>query len=260
MPKKLTSLAPVDAAPPARPVLSCDSREPKVVTDFLRQVVPIKVEQRVIGDYAFEDCDGYLNLITRKAADFGESLFSGHFGEEVQGCMTLLKSLGMGRLWWLQEGPWFSSRRPQVDLSEFGICHAIHADGFTQDKSHDAAYSLIPATQISMQCAGVYYLTTTNMMETARTIGILYDRGQRGWPSGLPMRLQRPTLRWHRDDEFRRIARLMSLWPRLSERQAAGLLAQYHSIAAIIQAVKDDSLTFPGIGDKMRKSFREVTL
>lgn len=241
-------------------MLSCDSREPDVIIAGLRATgVPITREQRAVGDYAFDDQDGLPCLITRKAADLGDSLFSGHFGEEIQHCITFLKSSGGGHLWWLQEGAWRASQ----DGSLKGISHTCppsnrHSTGV--DKTHDAIYTLIPNLQISLQAGGVYYITTASLWESTTTIAALYHRGKAGWPTGLPLRMDRPTLHWHRDDEWRHTARLMALWPRLSERLAADLLAQHGSIVNIIKAVENNTLTCPGIGTKMLASLKSVVL
>lgn len=228
-------------------MLNVDSREPHIISVGLQNDgIPVTRTQLTVGDYSFSDKGGHTVLITRKAADLFSSIFSGHFSSEIQRCMALLHSEGGGQLWWLQEGAW-------VGTVEKGILHPY------SQKSHNASPKLIPSTQISMQVAGLYYLTTASMKESAVAIAALYRRGKAGWPSNLPLRLERAPLKWHRDDKAQRITRLMALWPRLSERSAAALLAKYGSIALIMYTAENaDNMGVPGIGPKMIANFREV--
>ena len=231
-----------------------DTREPLSIYQALVKIGCLtKREQLAIGDYTFNDAKQQVVVVTRKSGDLFDSFFDGHFADEIQRCMNYITSNGGGTLWWLQEGPW----RAQSDGNHEVIEHQRLIVP-PPNRVHEAGYNLIPSLQIASQCAGLYYLTTSSHWETARAIEVLYIRAQLGWPISLITRLHRAPLKVGRDDEMQRTRRLMTLWPRLSERQAKALLLKYGSIYQIVEEMHTNTLTLPGIGAKMKEAFRRV--
>ena len=231
--------------------LVVDSREPDKMHVWLTRLgVPAERRQLAVADYRFLDRDDKLVLISRKAGDLLDSVFSGHFADELTRCITLIESHGGGRLIYLQEGLWEASEGDSARL-------------YRGSASSDTAASVPVATQISLQSAGLMFLATNSPWGTAVALASLYSRAQRGWPSKLMMSLPRPELRWNRneDDEFKKTARLMALWPRLSEQQAVTLLTEHGNIGAIVALAKlePSPLTItPGVGPKLLDNFRKV--
>ena len=91
-------------------------------------------------------------------------------------------------------------------------------------------------------------------------LATLYKQGQKGWPSGLALSLNRKVAKWQRDDAAQRVARLMSLWPRLSENKSRALLKAPGDIGTIVALAKDNppALYVRGIGVGMVDAFRAV--
>lgn len=212
--------------------------------------VPAERKQLAVADYRFRDRDGALVLVSRKAGDLLDSVFSGHFADELHRCLTLIESSGGGKLVYLQEGLWEATE---------GAARGLRRSG----SSSDTAAAVPSSTQVSLQSAGLMFLATNSPWGTAVALAALYDRAQRGWPSKLLMSLPRPELRWTQDDDFRRVARLMALWPRLSEQQSSMILDRWGSIGAIIGAATAEPsplLTVKGLGPKLLDNFRKVVL
>ena len=216
--------------------------------------VPATVETLTVGDYMFYDRDDKLVLITRKGSDYCESIFSGHFREELEHCMNLINSYGEGYLFFLLEGVWANAIKPS------GLAYFTRegTDKFTMRRTHSTAVSVHPNTLLSLQSAGAMYLTTGNDFETAGAIAAIYQRAQEGWPTSIGSAITRPELKWSDDS---RVKSLMGLWPRLSEGKAIDLLTAFGSIPRIVEiatTTPDDLKQVAGIGPKMVSNLKEI--
>jgi ERCC4-type nuclease len=201
-------------------------------------------EMLEVGDYQMRGRDGELVIVTRKAGDLLQSLYSGHFSEEIQKCLNLIHSSGNGKLVFICEGPW--------GLTAGGLGHYSKAgpDYYRKASQHSATGAMMPNVQLSLQAAGAFEVYTTSVSETADALVAIYQRAQEGWPSGFTKGLKRPELKWSSDT---RVARLMALWPHLTESVAVRLLDQWGSILTILEAAEADPsplLDTKGLGPK----------
>jgi ERCC4-type nuclease len=236
----------------------CDTREPKEIVPLLQELgIPASFQTLDVSDYQCRDKFGDLVLVTRKASDLYDSVYSGHFQEELSGCITLIKSYGKGRLFWLQEGLWHPNRDSMGD-----VCMA-HGG-----RINHAAPSSFAGMQVSAQSAGLMLIFTSDLNTTAIALAQIYTRAQEGWPSKLTLGLKRPDLKWTSDT---RVSRLMAMWPRLHEDVAVRLLQQYGSIRGVWDAARSEQivghgakakhvslLQAEGVGTKGLENFKEA--
>ncbi len=89
----------------------------------------------------------------------------------------------------------------------------------------------------------------------------LVDRASRGWPTRIGHQIRRvqPEL----VNVYPPVAKLMGLWPRLSEKAAVALIAEYGTLGAVIEAAlsghADDIVKGAfGVGAKGLVNFKEV--
>jgi len=212
-------------------VLLVDDRE-KAAAQYVRRLaaedVPATVKRLDVGDFMFRDWEDSLVLVSRKAGDLMDSIYSKHLNEEMDRCIRAVESYGRGSVWFLYESHY----------------------------SRDFNPTLFDATVISLQLSGVRFLWTTDV---PRTLAILYKRAMAGWPVTLGRALKQPDVApWQRDE---RVPRLMAMWPRLSERLAVKLLRKYGTIKGVIQAVEaGGKLDIAGLGPKSIANVRKVVL
>lgn len=250
--------------------LLVDDREPAGL-EFLIQANGVPAERRRLecGDMQFIDRDSDLIIVTRKGSDLLTSLFDGHFSDEVSRCMTTINALGGGRLYFLMEGVWRSVGPDNVgqfkcgDAFQEGHYQGVHRQwGFhsTSGAMHNSRFAVVAGLMSALQSAGVYFVQTATVEDTATLLSVLYKQGQDGWPSGLALSLNRKVAKWQRDDASQRVARLMSIWPKLSENKARDLLTAHGDIGPIVALAKDNppALHIRGIGDGMVKNFQEI--
>lgn len=249
-----------------------DSRETRnkdgsqEIVKFLQELqVPVESKQLQVGDYILYDKEELPVLVSRKAADFTDSLYSGHLTDELDRCINFIQSYGGGHLFFLLEGPWATSNAKHKG----GLAHFKRSGQawFRQHYTSGGSYKVVPGSQISMQLAGVFLIVTNSVYETALALQSLWERAQANWPTKLTQGIQRPQLRWHNSEQAdgQKILRLMALWPHLREDVAYRLLEKYGSIAAIIDAARvegkpKDLLSVEGVGTTGVTNFRSVVL
>ncbi len=241
-----------------------DTREPNKpganISDELRALdLTTKREQLDVGDFISYDCDDEIIIVSRKAGDLFDSVFSGHFSDELNRCMNLIESLGGGgKLFWLQEGIW-STAYPSGGAGGMNYFKRTGAQWYRSSDNHSgASENALPNMQLSLQSAGLHYVTTGSLHETALMLAAIYHRGQDGWPSKMTSKLRRPTLHWSSDSK---VQRLMALWPHLKERPATALIHQFSSISAVIKLAETDEkilLGIEGIGKTGLHNFQEA--
>lgn len=234
------------------------------ILDYLKQEnVPVESQQLQVGDYWLYDSAEELVLVSRKAADFTDSLYSGHMADELDRCIELIHSYGGGKLFFLLEGPWASS----FPNSKKGIGHFKRSgeSWFRKQTSSGSSYKVIPGTQISLQTAGLDLLVTNSVHESAMALVSLWERARAGWPTKLTQGISRPELRWHNknDVEGQKVLRLMALWPHLREEVAFELLRQFGTIGTIIDEVRTEGkpknlLAIKGVGTTGIENFRSI--
>jgi ERCC4-type nuclease len=243
------------------PNIIIDDREKPIgAIDSELQVLGVstKRERLDVGDYLLYDNQDQLVLVTRKAADLFTSTFDGHFSDELNRCIEAITSYGGGRLFWLLEGIWATGYPNGSGGMKYFKRSGIPWFRYAGTDS-GTAESAFANMQVSLQSAGVEYVTSSSLHETALLLAAIYQRAQDGWPSKLTQGLARPTLKWSDDT---RAQRLMGLWPHLREQVAVELLAEYESIGNILAMVREGDhkrlLQVPGIGKKGLQNLLEV--
>lgn len=207
------------------------------------------VKRLDVGDFQFKDWEDGLVLVTRKAADLLTSFYSGHLTDELNRCLKAVLHYGHGSVWFIQDGIWV----PMVG----GKAAFWRYDGRWRHVCEQSAPSaLISAIFTDLNTAGVRVVYTHDVPTTLAT---LYKKAQKGWPISMNKGLAKAVVLspWQRDD---RVARLMALWPRLTERLAVGLLRKYGSIADILAAVQDGTLKHQGVGQKLLDNIKQVAI
>lgn len=237
-------------------MITCDDREPKRPQNIVKLIQDAggeaEFERMDVGDYMMFDRDENLTLVTRKAGDLLQSTFSGHFSEELEGCLEMVHSYGENsKVFFLCEGPWANYG--------YGLAHFKRRGGdwFAQVASHSCERTLWPNMQISLQTAGLYVVYTTGLVETAEALVAIEQRGMEGWPTKLARSIKRPELRWTDDN---RVAKLMALCPKLPEKVALLMLEEFGGIGNIVNMVNewggDDLLKIPGFGKTLLMNLR----
>jgi len=242
--------------------IKVDVRERLEVEDWLkREGYPTSVETLQVGDYAWYSPDrSEVILVTRKAADFFESLTSGHLQDEIKRCIQFITAYGLGRLFFLQEGLWAGA-----DFKTGGLGYFERAgnEWFRRKRDFRGTIKSHFGVQASCSSVGVHVLQTGSPVESGMMIGLLYDRTMDGWPTKLTQGLPKPLLRWSTDDEQNeKITRLMALWPRVPERVLLRILHDNGgSLRKTLMKMMQDPDSFAeykGIGAKLIKNLKEV--
>ncbi len=239
-------------------MITCDDREPhkpQNITKLIAEAgVDAEFERMDVGDYMMFDRDENLTLVTRKAGDLLQSTFNGHFSEELENCLEMAHSYGEGsKVFFLCEGPWANYGAGLAHFKRRG------GDWFAQVASHSCARTLWPNMQISLQSSGLYHVSTNSLVETAEALVAIYERGMEGWPTKLARSIKRPELKWTDDN---RVAKLMALCPKLPEKVATKMLAEYHSIGYIVDLARNGTLKghelleIPGFGKTLLINLR----
>ena len=235
--------------------LIVDTREPHDLWDLIKEAatenrIPVERQMLGVGDFMFLDHVEDLNLVTRKSSDLFDSLYSGHFQDELERCINAINAWGSGKLWWLQEGPWTSGGGGNLMyFKRSGL------EWFRSTAMKSGNPRTFPALQISLQSVGGMFLWTASQKDTVHALVSLYKRGQEGWPSKFTTSPSRPPLRWTTDS---RVRHLMGLWPHLREQVALDLLAKFGSIRAILAASPKELKTVKGLGANGIKNLKEV--
>lgn len=240
-------------------VLLVDDREkqppPAHTVDYLKNKgIPAEIRRMDVADFEWEDSNGGIVLVTRKATDLFDSMYSNHLAEELSACARMVTEYGKGSVWFLLDGIYVPTMTGNIGVyTTTGNSEWLHLK-----TERAGSPRMIQALQASLFAIGVGVITTTHVPSTLQT---LYERSQKvdkdgNWPSTIRRGIQKPLLRWHSDDS--KIARLMSLWPRLAERPAALLIDTYKSIPAVMAASDKELLALPGIGKTGVAKFREV--
>lgn len=216
-------------------MITCDDREPHKPQNITKLIVEAggeaEFERMDVGDYMCFDRDENLSLVTRKAGDLLQSTFSGHFSEELEGCMEMAHSYGPeSKVFFICEGPWANYGAGLAHFKRRG------GDWFKQVASHSCARTLWPNMQISLQTSGLYMVHTTSLTETAEALVAIYERGMEGWPTKMARSIKRPELKWTDDN---RVAKLMALCKNLPEKVATQMLAEWGSIGTIVGYILD---------------------
>lgn len=240
-----------------------DAREPNKpessICKELRELgMTIERKTLEVGDFISYDCDDEIIIVSRKAGDLFDSIFSGHFADELNRCINLIESFGGGKLFWLQEGIW-STAYPSGGTGGMNYFKRSGAKWFRHSDNHNgASENVFGNVQLSLQSAGIHFVQTGTLHETALMLKSIHRRGQEGWPSKLTSALRRPTLKWSEDS---RVQRLMGLWPHLKEQAAINLVAEFGSIPNIINLALEDEkklLAVDKIGKTGLKNFQEA--
>ncbi len=227
------------------------------IRKYLKKLeVPFDVDRHDVADYFFWDSNQEPVLITRKAGDLLTSVFDGHLQDEIERCINFIKSFGgEGKLFWLLEGVWSHA---SFD-GGIGYFKRSGAEWFRRVQDSGADPYLLPGLQVSAQTAGLHFISTGDLYDTALMLKQIYTRGMNDWPTKLITRLPRPKLKWGGDS---RIARLMAIWPSLNETTATNLLLRYATIWDVLEAVRSDPKEFSkenkGIGAKGVLNIQEV--
>lgn len=227
-----------------------DDREPDAILPELKALgLSVKPERLDVSDYFLHDCDDEPVLVSRKAGDLFTSIFDGHFADELNRCMKFIESFGgRGKLFWLQEGTW-STAYPQGGTGGMNYFKRSGPKWFRSGDNHNGASEKVLANvQLSLQSAGIQFVTTGTLHETALMLAAIHKRGQQGWPSKLTSALQRPQLRWSEDS---RVQRLMAVWPHLKEQPAIALIHEFGSVYRICSlAIENEKklLAVRGVG------------
>ena len=243
-------------------MLYVDDREPRpnakypdrqdMVELLTKQEVPARITHLEVGDYQFYDRDGGLILVSRKGSDLLQSVFEGHFQDELNRCCNLVKSYGDGRVFALFEGPW--------ECVKDGVVWC-QSDGWALTQAarpHATQHNTILGIELSLQLDGIMVMHTNSIYETSVALATLYKRSQEGWPSTMTKGRKLPPLLRTRDV---RVARLMALVDRLPEKVALQLLQKWDNIGAILEmSVVDPSplLSVKGFGPTLLQNLREA--
>ncbi len=239
-----------------------DTREPVAIIEELEKLGrTVDRQQLDVSDFMMFDVNGSPSLVSRKASDLFQSIFSGHFADELNRCMNFIESFGMGgKLFWLQEGEW-STGYPTGGKGGMKYYKRAGPDYFrSSDNSHRGASEKVYGNvQLSLQAAGLWFVSTGTLHETALMLNAIYERGMQGWPSRMTSALKRPELKWGDDS---RAQRLMALWPHLKEASAVTLLDKYTTIGTLVSMMRagdgKELLKIEGIGKKGIENFEEA--
>lgn len=235
-------------------MLSVDDREKKphpdeTVRRLAEYGVNARKERLTTGDFQFKDWEDGLVIVTRKAADLVDSFYDRHLNEELNSCIRAVTGYGHGSVWFLMDGVWASWGGKLAYYRQAG------PEWFRKVREHGGAPTTLDALNISLGVVGVHFLPTTDV---AQTLSVLYQKAQAGWPTTLTRGLAKPRLTpWQKDE---RVPRLMTLWPRLSEKLAVALLKEYGSILGILRAVEAGTLKMKGVGKVGLDNLRKVML
>lgn len=200
------------------------------------------------SDYKLWDDLDIAHYVTRKSSDFAESLFSGHFQDEIQKILVdpdfITQSeqpFRYSRVFFVMEGVWDGVGNATQFFKRVGpnYFRGIHTS--------NAAVGTLHHAQVSLSSVGIEILHTGSLAGTASMLAALVDRAARGWPAKFTQRLKRPQPQKTGDV---RVQRLMGLWPNLREDQAAKALEAYGSVRSVIDATSTGRFHVQGIGSK----------
>lgn len=241
----------------SRPQLVIDSREPvgqkangRRREDIRKHLDPYavsySVETLVAGDFKLWDDSDVCQFVTRKGSDYAESLFSGHFSEELAGIIAdpdFVVQQGdsprYSRIFFIMEGVW-------ADLGgAIGYFKRVSGTYFRNTFTHNARLDTLLHANLSVSSAGIILVPTADLRATAGTLAALVDRAGRGWPTTVTKTSRRPQPKSTSDA---RVARLMGVWPRLREAQAVALLERWGTIWDVLGAARLGTVDTPGIG------------
>ena len=234
------------------PDLLVDDREPRDIMSELTDLgLTVERTRLSVGDFILYDCDDQIVIVSRKAGDLFSSIFDGHFASELNSCINLIESLGgKGKLFWLQEGIW-STAYPQGGTGGMNYFKRSGPKWFRHSDNHNgASENVLGNVQLSLQAAGIHFVQTGTLHETALMLKSIHRRGMDGWPTKLTSTLKRPVLRWSEDS---RVQRLMAVWPHLKEQAAINLVSEFGSVRAIVNLAFDEPKLLLAI-DKVGKT------
>ena len=217
-----------------------------------------------VGDFQFHDANGGLVIVTRKANDLFDSLYSNHLAEELSQCVKVVSQFGKGSVWFLLDGIFVPTRFDGKD-SQIGIYTTTgrNTEWLHLQTERAGQPSMFVGLAASLWAVGVGFVPTTHVPSALKN---LYGRAQKVdaeglWPSSIMRGVQRPALKWHSDDS--KVGRLTALWPHLKERPASLLIAKFGSIREIGRMVGTGPgckklLEVPGVGIKGIENLKEV--
>lgn len=245
--------------------MSIDDREkmppPAKTAEWLSaHGIEAEVARITVGDFYFTDANGHPVVVTRKSTDLFPSLYNGHLGDEVRACVNFVNQMGGGSVWFMLDGVFAPIFRRGG--GSIGVYTTSRNAQYLELKSEQSGNpSMFTGLAASMHAIGVGFIPTTHVPSSLKN---LYERAQQvdsegNWPSSLMRGVQTPRLKWHSDTS--KVARLCKLWPHLSERPAAELISKYGSIAAIVDAARNDEkgiLSVKGIGKTSLKNLKGV--
>ncbi|KKN71191.1 hypothetical protein LCGC14_0423540 [marine sediment metagenome] len=222
------------------------------------------------GDYLLWDDQDVTHFVTRKASDLADSLMSGHFSDEIQKILTdplFVRERSISerrvdgssprpsRIFFIVEGAWAGAEHKVSYMKR--VSSTFMKATWTTNVHIDS----LSHAQISASTAGIEILHTADLRGTASILAALVDRARRGWPTRIGHQIRRvqPEAR----NVYPPVARLLQLWPRLSEKAAVALIAEYGTLGAVIEAAlsghaDDIAKGGFGVGAKGLVNFKEV--
>ena len=233
--------------------------------------VSYDVRTYTAGDFLLWDEQNVTHFVTRKASDFAESLMSGHFSDEIQKILAdplFIRERPISerqmdgpsprpsRIFFIVEGAWAG-----LNQGKSSYMKRVSTEFMKTTWTTKVSIDSLSHAQISASTAGIEILHTADLRGTASMLAALVDRARRGWPTRIGHQIRRvqPEAR----NVYPPLARLLGLWPRLSEKAATALLAEYGTLGAVIEAAlsghADDIVKGDfGIGAKGLANFKEV--
>ena len=241
-----------------------DDREKKpspedTVAALSKMDIPAQIERLGAADYQWQDGEGNLVLVSRKARDLFSSVYSDHLHKELRQCLGVVRDYGGGTVWFLMS----AVTAPLRGQSGTGVYTPAGDKWFRlRSVEHPKSPRLVEGVFASVQAANVKLMVSTNVPGALATI---YEHSQQVkdgvWPTGIGKGVEVPEMKWHTPNS--NVARLCALWPRLQERPASVMIKEFGSIAEIVALAQTDDgikrlLKIEGIGKKGVENFKEV--
>jgi ERCC4-type nuclease len=175
-----------------------DSREP-VGQGQRKNIVPllvglglsVKVDTLRNADYVLLPNARVPHFVTRKGSDLAQSLFDGHFSDELARMTAEAASTHPdSTCWYIQEGVWAET---VVGSGHFAK-QAIRSTSTKLNHVVNSGFTTLAHAQVSITTAGIRGLHSAGLNETAVMLSVLVDRARRGWPTTIVKRQELPAI------------------------------------------------------------------
>ena len=243
-----------------------DDREkvppPALTASWLeKRKIPAEVTRLDAADFQFFDANGGLVMVTRKATDLFDSMYSKHLNDELRACIGAVKAYGKGSVWFMLDGIYVGTHSGNI-----GVYTSTGQSEWLRLKNERVGDpQLITSLQASLQAVNVNFISTTF---PPAALKVLWERAQKvdeegQWPSSFMRGTARPDMKWH--SKSTPVAHLCTLWPRLNERAAAEMISKFGSIAKVVELAGTDDgikqlLAIDKVGKKGIENFRGIVL